>query len=548
VQISEIYSHIETLESIQKKEELILAELKAKRYDNDFMDMEPFLFMLLEWEDKLSDELSLAYVYDGLSAINFYKDQYDTSLEYGFKALEIADRKMDTYLSAVCLHLIGLIYFRMENTELAEKYFLRSAHLCPTFPNVLCNLGLLYYEQGDIEKSQYYITEGVTTSQAHQDKTISGMGLFYKAIFEHCNNEYLKAIEYLDKALVLVETKNDTYLLMSILIEKARVFHKLKDNQKAKEILNEAIGISNRFSRLSLLSRAYYQLARICKDDGDYKSAYEHLKSASNYENITKTKDKTTRLSEIQSEYELINTNQGMVQLINQNPRLTSIGIVSSGIVHEIKQPLSAIKISCESILYWYKRNLGAIPDIVIEQLKDISVSVNHVNKIIEQIRSFWKTESLTRAIERVELNEFLTEKIDTNKNRLQSKDVFIELVPSDTKLFSDIDKNCFEQIILYVINICFIILSERSTDQEQKIKIELKHNLDFNTLTIHLNQILDLPLAQILSKASSNDNLSSLLLDLEISKYFLNQYNGYITFNDEPTPHFLVAIPGEIG
>ena len=34
----------------------------------------------------------------------------------------------------------------------------------------------------------------------------------------------------------------------------------------------------------------------------------------------------------------------------------------------------------------------------------------------------------------------------------------------------------------------------------------------------------------------------------LKITKYFLNQFNGYISYNDEPYPHLKIAIPGEKG
>ncbi|MCB5250091.1 MAG: hypothetical protein RBS16_00070 [Candidatus Cloacimonadales bacterium] len=547
MKIQEIYRQISKLESITDKEILILQELKVKRYDNDFMDMEPFLHMMIEWESKLSDELSLAYVFDGLSAIYFYKDMYDLSLEFSFKALEIADKKMDNYLLAVSLNLIGLIYYRMENIELAEKHFLRSAHVNPNFANVLCNLGLLYYKQEEYEKAKYYMLLGFDSYKDKEELVISGTGFYHKAIIEYCNNAYLKSIEYLDKALEQVEIKNDTYLLMSILIEKARIHKELKDTEKAKELLIEAVNVSNRFSRISLLAKAYYQLSEILKNEGNYKLAYEYLTRVCELEEQIISKEKTARLSEIQSKYNFINANQGMVQLINQSPRLTSIGIISSGIVHEIKQPLSAVKISCESVLYWYRRNLGAIPEIIVEQLKDISTSVNYVNKIIEQIRSFWKTDSLARDTERVELNEFMSEKITMIKNRLQAKDVFIEFIPINKDIISIINKNCFEQIILYLINICFMIISENSTNHDQKLIIETDHNLEYNTIKVSFDGQLKNSLTEIMAKTSQKDNFNGLLLDLEISKYFINQYNGYITFANEPSPYFLVAIPGKV-
>lgn len=153
----------------------------------------------------------------------------------------------------------------------------------------------------------------------------------------------------------------------------------------------------------------------------------------------------------------------------------------------------------------------------------------------------------MARDTERVELNEFMSEKITMIKNRLQAKDVFIEFIPINKDIISIINKNCFEQIILYLINICFMIISENSTNHDQKLIIETDHNLEYNTIKVSFDGQLKNSLTEIMAKTSQKDNFNGLLLDLEISKYFINQYNGYITFANEPSPYFLVAIPGKV-
>jgi PAS domain S-box-containing protein len=78
------------------------------------------------------------------------------------------------------------------------------------------------------------------------------------------------------------------------------------------------------------------------------------------------------------------------IQLAEQSARLASIGAVTGGITHEINQPLNAIKVSVDGILYWYKNNRVLVPEPFISMLQKISASVERINEIIKHMRTFW--------------------------------------------------------------------------------------------------------------------------------------------------------------
>lgn len=77
-------------------------------------------------------------------------------------------------------------------------------------------------------------------------------------------------------------------------------------------------------------------------------------------------------------------------QLVLQVAELASMGFAASGIPHEVSQPLHAILIDSKSVLYWYKRNEGVLPDKFIKKITKISENADRIEKIIKNIRFLW--------------------------------------------------------------------------------------------------------------------------------------------------------------
>lgn len=542
--IIELKRVLSECDSDEKKIELLLREIKAKRYSFDFIDMEPFVYQLIELSRKFKNDSQLAQAYDGLGAIFFFKDQYDLSLEYGFKALELNEKHLDYATAAINLHLIGLIYFRMNNEEMAEKYFLKSCQYNTEFPNVYCNLGLLYYDRKIIDKSIYYLDKGLEIAKKQKNNSITAMALYYKALVNYYNEDYSISIEYLNSAWEVLEKESETYLRLSILIEKANLYLATDREDEALAILQESAELASRYNRNNQLCRTWYMISGIYEKKEDFEKAFEFLELASNLEKSMRDQTKTTRFSEIQTRYEVETDNVEMMQLINQSSRLASVGVVTGGIVHEINQPLSAIKINCDSILYWYKRNLGGLPDVIVDQLNDINTSVSFISSIIDQIRNFWKTSSQVIEKTEVNMNVFITGKIASIKKKLMSQDIMIEVKNCNDVLYSEIDGKYFEQIMLHMINICYHLLKKTQVLNEKRIVISLSHEVDFNIIKILLPAIRDVNFEQILNEAVVVDDFKSILLDFKISKYFLNQFNGFITYSEKPS-FFRISIPG---
>lgn len=77
-------------------------------------------------------------------------------------------------------------------------------------------------------------------------------------------------------------------------------------------------------------------------------------------------------------------------QLATQAAQLASLGVMAAGISHEISQPLHAILVSANSVLFWHKRNKGILPDTFIKKINDIADYAGRIDQIVGHIHNFW--------------------------------------------------------------------------------------------------------------------------------------------------------------
>ena len=77
-------------------------------------------------------------------------------------------------------------------------------------------------------------------------------------------------------------------------------------------------------------------------------------------------------------------------QLAAQAAQLASLGVMAAGISHEINQPLHAIMVSANSVLFWHKRNQGVLPDVFVKKINDIADYAGRIDQIIRHMHSFW--------------------------------------------------------------------------------------------------------------------------------------------------------------
>ena len=151
---------------------------------------------------------------------------------------------------------------------------------------------------------------------------------------------------------------------------------------------------------------------------------------------------------------------------------MASLGIMAAGITHELNQPLQAIKLSADSIVYWFEKKKTFDPKASMKALGLLSRNADRIQRIIQRVRNFVKSRQAIAQTNAVDLNQAIRDGLEMIEHQLMSHG--IELV---LKLDTDIpaisgDETQIEEVVINLVTNArqSLDLTER---EDKKILIE---------------------------------------------------------------------------
>ena len=93
-----------------------------------------------------------------------------------------------------------------------------------------------------------------------------------------------------------------------------------------------------------------------------------------------------------QAEEELKRTSQEKIDAIEKTSRyerLASVGTMVASVAHEVNQPLNALKVTVDGMLYWHQRGRQLKSEQVIENCQKISRYAERISKTVKHLRAF---------------------------------------------------------------------------------------------------------------------------------------------------------------
>lgn len=223
--------------------------------------------------------------------------------------------------------------------------------------------------------------------------------------------------------------------------------------------------------------------------------------------------------------------------------RLASIGVMAAGITHEINQPLNAIKVTTDSILFWNRRNPGAVPEVLLDQLGNISKSVNRITEIIRHIRMFWVVPDAPD-VSLIDLNQAVRHAMDLIHNQLDSHKTHYRLQLSSSPVMFKSNLIHIEQIVINLAINADNALKELPADSKKEKNILIRTFIDGKSAVFEISdngpgipeEYLDKLFDPFFSSdASSIETAEGMGLGLAIVQSYIDRYGGSIIVSNNP-------------
>lgn len=101
--------------------------------------------------------------------------------------------------------------------------------------------------------------------------------------------------------------------------------------------------------------------------------------------------------------------------------RVATLAVIGGGIAHEINQPLNAIKVLAETILYLYNSRKEVPGEEIIKNVTNISRQVDHIDSIVNHLRSFLKYSQSFKYVP-CDINEVVENSLSLVNNQILSR------------------------------------------------------------------------------------------------------------------------------
>jgi len=175
------------------------------------------------------------------------------------------------------------------------------------------------------------------------------------------------------------------------------------------------------------------------------------------------------RHNQLNTRLEVERRNTEAVELLEKSSRLASIGVMASSITHEINQPLNAIKVIADGILYWYRKNKEVLPKGFIDKIRNISQGSERIKDIIQHMRLFWAT-PIKDTEEIVNVNEAVESSLSLIQQQLISRGIGIKLKFQNENLSVKGNYIQCEQIVINLISNAINALDGSGSENKELI------------------------------------------------------------------------------
>ncbi len=166
-----------------------------------------------------------------------------------------------------------------------------------------------------------------------------------------------------------------------------------------------------------------------------------------------------------------------------QSGKLAGLGQLSTGIAHEINQPLNVIKLTVTGMLRQYSRQRNLETDEVVEELKIINQQTVRVQKIIEHMKAFAR-KRVKQEYDEIDINTPVRESLLLIGQQLKAHQIELDLQLDAQLPKVKADPYQVEQILINLINNARDALDEKVQMLSENARASFRKKIDIRTFS----------------------------------------------------------------
>lgn len=458
--------------------------MKRFKEEPDEWTLAPYYLYIIKNAHYPNWELDRASALLKQGTLEYKKSNFQTALEYLSEAASIYKEHQEDYDYSRVMNNLGILYTATNQEEKALEIFQKIIKLTPNDSSILMNYANLLLKQGKADTALKLFKEAYEIAKESNSREDLFTVIVELSNYHTQQNEAERSIE-----LLLSIIKNTEDISIRILtfayLNLAEAYATLKKLTPALEWLDKALDSAQRSKIDELLWFSYLLAIRIYKERENWEKAffYSELRQALTEKiYLSKLKDK---LDEIES---------GKVSKLEKNSnesysektiRMASLGVMASGITHEINQPLNAIMIDAQAMLYKDDQE-KVLPIGYRDRIEYIVQATERITNIVNHIRFYWSHKSSVEKQE-LDVNETISTATGYLQQQIKSHQIILKLTftPESLKIYGS--KISLEQIIINLLTNSIQAL-DNIDKKEKRIVISTLKKDDFALIQIDDN------------------------------------------------------------
>ncbi len=250
------------------------------RNDESIVVLNKVLGIAIRNQDRYTDlKPKIKYLLNNAAIAYMYRGNYDSSLSYHFKSLELREAEGDKNAIGTASNNIGLVYFKLRNYEQALQYYLRSLTIknelndVADLEKILINVGLCYDQLKQSEEALVSFNRALASCGGSCSETVKKEAYHGMGIANFNLRDFTHAQENLIASLEISKAQNDKQYWIDNLMWLSRIETERKNYQASLNYLNEAKQFEKESEYAESLIEYYSELARVYNLISDFANA-----------------------------------------------------------------------------------------------------------------------------------------------------------------------------------------------------------------------------------------------------------------------------------